>query len=157
MFVSTAESCLSKKPSSVRRREKTKNHEPEKKLQPFAEKLTAMPLQRALNAVETATEAADPGNSVTERHTAFGYWWRYAYAGDGPDPNLVGAIKIAAFVAEQEARKGGKTYLVATSSGRWPDVYVFAHDHPDARRLDLTPMYSFTPSGECIRRAATRH
>ena len=113
-----------------------------------------MPLQRALNAVETATDADDPGNSVTERHTAFGYWWRYAYSGDGPDPNLVGAIKIAAFVAEQEARKDGKTYLVATSSGRWPDVYVFAHDHPDARRLDLTPMYSFTPSGECIRRAA---
>jgi hypothetical protein len=116
-----------------------------------------MPPQRALTAVETAMDADDPGGSVTERHMSFGYWWRYAYAGDGPDANLVGAIKIAAFVAEQEARKDGKTYLVATSSERWPDVYVFAHDHPDARRLDLSTMYSFTPSGECIRRAATRH
>jgi hypothetical protein len=116
-----------------------------------------MPLQRALNAVETATDADDPGDSVTERHTAFGYWWRYTYAGGGPDTNLVGAIRIAAFVAEQEARKGGKTYLVATSSERWPDVYVFPHDHPDARRLDLTPMYTFTPSGECIRRGSTCH
>jgi hypothetical protein len=93
-----------------------------------------MPLQRALNAVETPTDADDPGDSVTERHTAFGYWWRYAYAGGGPDTNLVGAIRIAALVAEQEARKDGKTYLVATSSERWPDVYVFPHDHPDARR-----------------------
>jgi hypothetical protein len=106
-----------------------------------------MPLQRALKAVETATDADDPGNSVTERHTAFGTWWRYAHSGDGPHPNLVGAIKIAAFGAEQEARKDGKTYLVATSSERWPDVYVFPHDHPDARRLDLTPMYTFTPPG----------
>jgi hypothetical protein len=32
-----------------------------------------MPLQRALTAVDAATDAADPGNSVTERHTPFGY------------------------------------------------------------------------------------
>ena len=82
-----------------------------------------------------------PATASPTATRAFGYWWRYTYSGDGPDPNLVGAIKIAAFVAEQEARKDGKTYLVATSSGRWPDVYVFPHDHPDARRLDLTPMY----------------
>src|ERR1700749_4977978 len=113
-----------------------------------------MPLQRPLHAVDTATDADD---SVTERHTAFGYWWRYSYAGDGPDPNLVGAIRIAAFVAEQEARKNGKTYLVATSSERWPDVYVFPHYHPDARRLDLTTMYEFTPLGACIRQGSTRH
>ncbi|MGA8755579.1 MAG: hypothetical protein WB611_04500 [Stellaceae bacterium] len=116
-----------------------------------------MPLQRTLKAVETATDADDPLNGVIERHTAFGYWWRYTYAGDGPDTNLVGAIKIAAFVAEQEARKDGKTYLVATSSERWLNVYVFPHDHPDARRLDLTSMYEFTPSGECIRRRSTCH
>jgi hypothetical protein len=116
-----------------------------------------MPLQRALNVVETAIDADDRVDGVTERHTAFGYRWRYTPFGDGPDTNLVGAIKIAAFIAEQEARKDGKTYLVATSSGRWPDVYVFPHDHPDARRLDLTPMYSFTPSGQCIRRGSTRH
>jgi hypothetical protein len=79
------------------------------------------------------------------------------YSGEGPDTNLVGAIKIAAFVAEQEALKDGKTYLVATSSERCPDVYVLPHDHPDARRLDLTPMYTFTPSGECVRRGSVCH
>jgi hypothetical protein len=107
-----------------------------------------MPLQRALKAVETATDDDDPGHGIAERHTAFGYCWRYTCSAGGPDPNLVGAIRIAAFVAEQEARKAGKTYLVATSSQRWPDVYVFPHDHPDAQRLDLTPMYEFTPSGD---------
>jgi hypothetical protein len=27
----------------------------------------------------------------------------------------------------------------------------------EARRLDLTPMYELTPTGACIRQAATRH
>jgi hypothetical protein len=116
-----------------------------------------MPLQRALKAVETTNDTDDPVAGITERHTPFGYWWRYTYAGGGPDTNLVGAIKIATFVAEQEARKDGKTYLVATSSERWPNVYVFPYEHPDARRLDLTPMYTFTPSGECVRRGSTCH
>jgi hypothetical protein len=47
--------------------------------------------------------------------------------------------------------------LVLTSSERWPDVYVFAHDHPDARRLELNIMYELTPGGECIRRRGTQH
>lgn len=116
-----------------------------------------MPLQRALKAVETATDANDPGDSVTERHTAFGYWWRYARPATGPIQILSARSRSPLSSPSKEARKDGKTYLVATSSERWPDVYVFPHDHPDARRFDLTPMYEFTPSGECIRRGSTSH
>jgi hypothetical protein len=114
-----------------------------------------MPLQRALKAVETAAEHDDPANCITERQTAFGYWWRTTHSGNEPDQTLIGAIKLAAHVAEQEARAAGKTFLVATSAERWPDVYVFAHDHPDAKRLDLSPMYEFTPAGQLIWRGAT--
>jgi hypothetical protein len=78
-------------------------------------------------AIETLTRGAE---CITERVTPFGTWWRYTPSGDEPDATLVGDIKVAAHVA----RRGGKTFLVATSSARWPDVYVFVHDHPDARR-----------------------
>ena len=67
-----------------------------------------MPLQSALKAVETAMDADDPGGSVTERHTSFGYWWRYAYAGDGPDANLVGAIKMPRSSRSRRPNIGGR-------------------------------------------------
>jgi hypothetical protein len=117
-----------------------------------------MPMQHPLKAVETATDAVDPADCITELQTPFGYWWRYSPSSPNePDTTLVAAIRVAATVAEHEARKSGKTFLVTTGAARWPDVYVFALDHPDARRLDLTVMYQLTPTGECIRRAATRH
>jgi hypothetical protein len=42
------------------------------------------------------------------------------------------AIRIAADVAAEEARKGAKTYVVASSRAPAAAVYVFAADHPDA-------------------------
>jgi hypothetical protein len=111
-------------------------------------------MQQALEAVENMTPEAD---CITERQTPSGYWWRYTHSADEPDQTLVGAIKVAAYVAEQEAQKAGKTFIVATSSKRWPDVYVFAHDHPDAQRLDLNTMYEIMPTGELIQHGSTRH
>jgi hypothetical protein len=104
-------------------------------------------MQQALEAVEC----------ITERYTPYGYWWRYSAAKDEPEITLVAAIQIAASVAADEARKSGKTYLVATTPARSPDVYVFACDHPDARKLGLDTMYEVTPAGECIRHSVTRH
>ena len=115
-----------------------------------------MPLQRALKAVETATDADDPGDSVTERHTAFGTWWRYTHAQDEPDDTLKAAIRVAGEVAATEARKRGKTYLVASTPLPMAAVYIFASDHPDAADPAINVMLEPTPSGESIRRSGFR-
>jgi hypothetical protein len=42
------------------------------------------------------------------------------------------ALMIAGEVAAEEARKRGKTYLVASAPPPSPAIYGFACDHPDA-------------------------
>jgi hypothetical protein len=91
-----------------------------------------------------------PASCITERQTAFGHWWRYSPSTPNePDATLVAAIRVAATVAKDEARNTGKTFLVTRSRASPAAVYVFADDHPDARRLDLTALYEVTPSGKC--------
>jgi hypothetical protein len=94
---------------------------------------------------------------ITERQTAHGYWWRYTHSDGEPRDTLTMAIMIAADVAAEEARKSGKTYVVASSPQPSPAVYVFACDHPDACKAGINVMYQLTPNGACIRRSATRH
>jgi hypothetical protein len=92
-----------------------------------------------------------PESCITERQTAFGYWWRYAHNADEPDATYVAATRVAVTVAKDEARRSGKTFLVTHTRGpsSAPNVYVFAHDHPDARRRDLHPLYEAAPNGSC--------
>jgi hypothetical protein len=54
---------------------------------------------------------------ITERETLHGYWWRYAHSADEPADTLTAAIMIAGEVAATEARRRGKTYLVARAAG----------------------------------------
>jgi hypothetical protein len=78
-----------------------------------------MPVQRALKAVETATDGNDPADCIAEQQTPFGYWWRYSPSSpDEPDTTLVAAIRVAATVAEHEARKSGKTFVAITVFAR---------------------------------------
>ena len=56
-------------------------------------------------------------------------------------------------IADAEARKSGKTYLVASSPHPSPAVYVSACDHPDARNPGINIVVEQTPAGERIRRA----
>lgn len=111
------------------------------------------------DAHRTVTGAASQRttNCITERRTPYGFWWRYTHAAGEPDETLVMAIRIASEVAADEARKSGKTYLVASTPRPTSAVYVFAGDHPDAARIDLNIMYELTPDGGCVRRSAIRH
>jgi hypothetical protein len=69
---------------------------------------------------------------------------------------LTAAIIVAGEVAAQEARKSGKTYLVAGVACGGDAIYVFACDHPDARSAGINVLFEFTPGGERIRRPGTR-
>jgi hypothetical protein len=72
---------------------------------------------------------AGPLPYVAEGQTEHGYWWRYAPSKGEPGENLVIALRAAAAVAAEQARKSGKTYIVATGLHPSPAVYVFACDH----------------------------
>jgi hypothetical protein len=101
-----------------------------------------------------------PDNCITEGDTPHGYWWRYRHPRGQPAVEIETAICVAFQIADAEARKTGKTYLVA-STQKPPAVYVFACDHPHARKAAITIMVEQTPAGERIRRpgirSATRH
>src|SRR5262249_2693291 len=115
------------------------------------------PLQR-LAMVSTMTGNDDEGHCITESRTAHGYYWRYTHAKDEDDETLLMAIRIAGDVAADEARKSGKTYVVASTPQPSPAVYVLAADHPELSSLAMHVMYAMTPEGECIRhRKPTRH
>ncbi len=58
---------------------------------------------------------------------------------------------IAGEVAAEEARKRGKTYLVASAPPPSPAIYGFACDHPDAGEIATNAMFAFTPAGEPVR------
>ena len=93
---------------------------------------------------------------ITEHETPHGYWWRYTHSDDEPQGTLSAAIMVAGEVAATEARKRGKTYVVARAASGVDAIYVFACDHPDARDAGLNVMLEFTPAGERIRRSDTR-
>ena len=93
---------------------------------------------------------------ITERETPHGYWWRYSHSDDEPADTLTAAIMVAGDVAAMEARRRGKTYLVARAACGADAIYVFACDHPDARNAAINVMFEFTPAGERIRRPGTR-
>ena len=63
---------------------------------------------------------------------------------------------IAVNVAREEARRRGKTYLVASTPLPMAAVYIFASDHPDAADPAINVMLELTPSGESIRRPGFR-
>jgi hypothetical protein len=98
----------------------------------------------------------DNDHCITEKTTAHGYWWRYRHSQGEPQDTLTAAIMIASDVAATEARKTGKTYVVASTPQPSPAVYVLACDHPDAGNIGINIMYEFSPTGDCIRRPGAR-
>jgi hypothetical protein len=94
---------------------------------------------------------------ITERQTAYGYWWCYQHSNDEPHETLLAAIRVAAEVAADKARESGKNYVVASTPQPSPAVYMFACDHPDPSNVGISIMYELTPEGDCIHRTATRH
>jgi hypothetical protein len=90
---------------------------------------------------------------ISECQTEHGYWARYQHSHDEPQVTLEAAIMVAGEYAAREARKSGKTFVVASTKLPAPAVYVFAHDHPDAGKHDMNVMFEFSPSGKRIRRA----
>jgi hypothetical protein len=99
-----------------------------------------------------------PGHApdcITEHTDEHGYWWRYQHSDDEARDTLLAAIMIAGDVAAEEARRSGKTYVVARAAHGVDAIYVFACDHPDARNAAINVMFEFTPAGERIRRPGT--
>ena len=92
---------------------------------------------------------------VTERTDAHGYWWRYEHSHDEPHDTLLTAIVIAGDVAATEARKSGKTYLVARAASGVDAIYVFACDHPDARNRATYPQLLHHTKGHDPRAGGT--
>jgi hypothetical protein len=80
-------------------------------------------------------------DSVTEQQTPSGLWWHYTNNIAVSDPSLViknkSAVQLASLLAQREAQRTGKPFRFAfhvRTQRERPDVYVFAHHHPDARR-----------------------
>lgn len=96
-------------------------------------------------------------NCITERHDAHGYYWRYTHSPGEPDETLTIAIRVAGEVAANEARKSGKTYVVASTPQPSPAVFVLAHNHPELGAVAMSVMFEFTPKGECIRHKPAQH
>ncbi len=96
------------------------------------------------------------GHCITERETPHGYWWRYSHADGEPADTLTAVIMIAGEVAATEARRRGKTYMVARAASGADTVYVFACDHSDAQNTAINVMFEFTPAGRRIRHPGTR-
>jgi hypothetical protein len=89
---------------------------------------------------------------IAEQQTEHGFWWRYTPSKDEPGQNLVIALKAAAAVAAEQARKSGKTYVVAMGLNPSPAVYAFACDHPDTANPDMDIMFGFFPDGRRFER-----
>src|SRR5260370_6038055 len=100
--------------------------------------------------IEIEFSGAGPLDCITERTDEHGYWWRYQHSADEAHDTLTAAIMVAADVAAQEARRSGKTYVVASTPLPAPAVYVFAVDHPDRSRAAVSLMCAFTPDGDLI-------
>ena len=94
--------------------------------------------------------------TITERETPHGYWWRYKHADDEPQDTLLAATAISCHVAGEEARRRGKTYCVARAASGHDAAYVFACDHPDARNAAINIMYDCPPTGAPVRRRAVQ-
>ena len=92
---------------------------------------------------------------ITEYRDAHGYFWRYEDSGDEPPETLIVATRIAATVAEDEARKSGKSYVVA-STAEPNAVHALAYDHPELSNFAMTIIYEFTPEGQIVHRQNTR-
>jgi hypothetical protein len=100
--------------------------------------------------------SAKPG-CITERRDAHGYYWRYTHSPGEPAETLDMAIMVAGEVAATEARKNGRTYVVASTRQPSPAVFVLACDHPELAAIAMSVMCEFTPAGECIRHKPGRH
>jgi hypothetical protein len=98
----------------------------------------------------------DPPDCITERETPHGYWWRYTHSSDEPRDTLTAAIMVAGDVAAEEARRRGKTYVVARAACGADAIYVFACDHPNTANGSINVMFEFTRAGDRIRRPGLR-
>jgi hypothetical protein len=65
--------------------------------------------------IEIEFSGAGPLDCITERTDEHGYWWRYQHSADEAHDTLTAAIRVAADVAAEEARRSGKPYVVASS------------------------------------------
>jgi hypothetical protein len=74
---------------------------------------------------QTSCHPSNKPDCITEKRTAQGFWWRYTHSKDEPNETIEMAIRIAGEVAADEARKSGKTYVVALTPQPSPAVYVF--------------------------------
>ena len=54
-------------------------------------------------------------------------------------------IHVAKAVADAEARRSGKTYLVGSVTFLESALYVFAADHPDAQNAAIEIVYDCPP------------
>ena len=76
-------------------------------------------------------------------------------AGGAPAGAAIEAmIHVAKAVADAEARRSGKTYLVGSVTFLESALYVFAADHPDARSAAINIMVHCPPAGAPARRRA---
>ena len=74
-------------------------------------------------------------NCITEREDAQGYWWCYRHSPSEPAETFEMAIRVAGEVAAAEARRRGKTYIVAsTSQPPQADMHAKHRKDDDLRR-----------------------
>jgi hypothetical protein len=108
-----------------------------------------------MNEQSTDDETERAGSCITERQTPHGYWWRYKHSKGESEDTWEAATGIAVSIAAKRAAEDGKTYVVALSLPHSPAVYVFASDHPDARKVGIHTALKVTPTGERIRQPVT--
>ena len=77
---------------------------------------------------------------MKETQTPYGLYWEFPIAPDEPPETHEMGKRVAATIADMEAAETSKNYIIAAS--REPTtLYVFAADHPDMPRGDMTVLW----------------
>jgi hypothetical protein len=87
---------------------------------------------------------------MKEMQTPHGFYWEFPVPPDDLPETYEMGKRVAATVADFEASKTAKSFVVAES--REPrTLYVFAADHPDLPRRDMTVLWEISSAGKVVR------
>jgi hypothetical protein len=87
---------------------------------------------------------------MKERQTPHGLYWEFPIPPGEPADTYEMGKRVAATIADFEAYKTAKSYIVAESNEPLT-FYVFAANHPDLPRRDMTVLWEISSAGKVVR------
>lgn len=88
---------------------------------------------------------------IVSYHDDYGFVFIYEHSDDEPYETLLAATAIAMNVAAEEAVKGRKTYVVASTTVPLYTVFVLPFGHPLIEKRALSIMNKLMPDGTRVR------